>query len=350
MSGIGEGVGAAIEGGLIARAVEPAHGRAVGDAPEPAACANCGAMVNGHFCAECGQKAHVHRSLAAIIHDIMHGVLHLDGKLWNTLPLLAFKPGELTRRYIAGERARFVSPMAMFLFSVFAMFAVFQMVGLSAPTDLPAEIMGADQNSPFQSEIRKQITTLEQERASLPRNSERRSEIDNELKVLGTMTGNSATDSDVLGNLDLSATGIAWLDQGIISKWKKNPSLMLYKLQANGYKFSWLLIPLSIPFVWLLFAWRRQYHGYDHAVFVTYSLAFMSLLFIAVSLISVSPLGSGWAALLLIVGAPLHLYKQLRHAYSLSRFSALWRFFALLVCIVIVQTLFLQTLLVLGAF
>ncbi len=350
MSGIGEGVGAAIEGGLIARTVEPAHGRAKGDAQEPAACANCGAMVNGHFCAACGQKAHVHRSLAAIIHDIMHGVLHLDGKLWNTLPLLAFKPGELTRRYIAGERARFVSPMAMFLFSVFAMFAVFQMVGLSAPTDLPAEIMGADQNSPFQSEIRKQITTLEQERASLPRNSERRSEIDNELKVLGTMIGNSATDSDVPGSLDLSATGIAWLDQGIISKWKKNPSLMLYKLQANGYKFSWLLIPLSVPFLWLMFGWRRQFKAYDHAVFVTYSLSFMSLLFIVMSILSTIPDGGGWAFLLFAIGAPLHLYKQLRQAYGLSRFSAFWRFCVLIFCMQIVVLLFLIVLGLLGAF
>jgi hypothetical protein len=350
MNGIGEGIGAAIEGGLVARAVEPAHGKAGEHAPEPAACANCGAMVSGHFCAECGQKAHVHRSLAAIGHDIMHGVLHLDGKLWNTLPLLAFKPGQLTRRYIAGERAKFVSPMAMFLFSVFAMFAVFQMVGLSAPVDLPTEIMGASQDNPFQNELRKQITTLEQERTALPRNSTRRSEIDNELKVLGTMVGGDATTDDTPGSLDFSATGIGWLDEGIISKWKKNPSLMLYKLQANGYKFSWLLIPLSIPFVWLMFAWRRQYHGYDHAVFVTYSLAFMSMLFIAVSLISVSPLGADWAVALLFIAAPLHLYKQLRHAYSLSRFSALWRFFVLLVCITIVQTLFLQALLVLGAF
>jgi hypothetical protein len=125
---------------------------------------------------------------------------------------------------------------------------------------------------------------------------------------------------------------------------------MLYKLQANGYKFSWLLIPLSIPFVWLMFAWRRQYKAYDHAVFVTYSLAFMSLLFIAMSIISVIPGGGGWAFLVFAIGAPLHLYKQLRYAYGLSRFSAFWRFCVLLVCVQIVLVLFLQALLVLGAF
>ena len=33
---------------------------------------------------------------------------------------------------------------------------------------------------------------------------------------------------------------------------------------------------------------------------------------------------------LFVIGAPLHLYKQLKYAYGLTRFSALWRFFALL--------------------
>lgn len=81
MSGLSEGIGAAIEGGLLGRAVEPAHGEAPHAPPSPSQCANCGATVTGHYCGQCGQKAHVHRSLAAIGHDIMHGVLHLDGKL-----------------------------------------------------------------------------------------------------------------------------------------------------------------------------------------------------------------------------------------------------------------------------
>ena len=48
--------------------------------------------------------------------------------------------------------------------------------------------------------------------------------------------------------MNVNLTGIEDLDAGILKKWQENPGLMLYKLQANGYKFSWLLIPLSIPF------------------------------------------------------------------------------------------------------
>lgn len=347
MSGLGDGIGAAIEGGLLSRVVEPAHGSIAETAHGPAACANCSSVFTGHYCPSCGQKAHVHRSLAAIGHDIMHGVLHLDGKLWNTLPLLAFKPGALTRRYIAGERAKFVSPMAMFLFSVFAMFAVFQMVGISAPTDIAPNVFGSDKGNPFQSDVRSQINTLEKERSSLAARNPRRDEIDKELKVLNTMldAGGAKIEAEA-GN----GTGIKWLDEALIKKWKKNPGLMLYKLQSNGYKFSWLLIPLSIPFLWLMFAWRRQFKAYDHAVFVTYSLAFMSLLFITMSILSTIPDGSGWAFMLFAIGGPLHLYKQLRYAYGLSRFSALWRFCVLLVCVQIVLALFVLIVTALGVF
>jgi hypothetical protein len=351
MNGLSEGIGTVIEGGLLGRAVEPEAGEAGHHPAGPVTCLNCGTVFAGHFCPNCGQKAHLHRSLAAIGHDIMHGVLHLDGKLWETLPLLAFKPGHLTRRFIAGERAKFVSPMAMFLFTVFAMFAVFQMVGISPSDDL-AEGFNNFSNedfgkSAFRSNIQQQITTLEQEREGLARGDKRREAIDAEVQGLQKMISAAAPG----GTSEIKVTGIGFLDDGIIKKWKKNPTLMLYKLQSNGYKFSWLLIPLSIPFVWVMFAWRRQYKAYDHAVFVTYSLSFMSLLFIVMSIMSTIPDGAAWAALLFVVAVPLHLYKQLRHAYGLSRFSTLWRLTVLLLfSMQVVLTMFLLILGVLGAF
>src|SRR5687768_7234608 len=108
-----EGIGDAATGGILARAVEPRAGEADGRTHK-GACLNCGAPLAGEFCHACGQKAHVHRTLSAFGHDIAHSVMHFDGKLWRTLPLLAWHPGDLTRRYIHGERASFVSPMALF--------------------------------------------------------------------------------------------------------------------------------------------------------------------------------------------------------------------------------------------
>ncbi|MCR2832618.1 DUF3667 domain-containing protein [Parerythrobacter lacustris] len=354
MSEIGEALGTASEGGLWARVAGRKQGNAIPPDGEPGGeCLNCGTALVGSFCQACGQKAHIHRSISGILHDLVHGVLHLDGKLWNTLPLLLFKPGRLTREYIEGKRARHVSPMAMFLFSVFLMFAVFQAVGLTTPSDISPEISGATHAEASRG-LEAERDRLEKVIASLPADAPARSEAESDLKAVEdmidgmTLGGRIRAGSPV--QIDANITGIKSIDEGIVAKWRKNPTLMLYKLQSNSYKFSWLLIPLSIPFVWLLFLWRRQYKAYDHAIFVTYSLAFMSLLFITLSLLgTIDALGFGVFAALLVI-PPIHLYKQLRGTYSLSRFSALWRLMALSLFIWIVVILFLQALLVLGAF
>ncbi|MFI5034510.1 MAG: hypothetical protein ACHQPH_27815, partial [Reyranellales bacterium] len=143
-------------------------------------------------------------------------------------------------------------------------------------------------------------------------------------------------------------TGIAFIDRAI-DKWRENPSLMAYKLQSNSYKFSWLLIPLSVPFVWLLFAWRRKFGPYDHAVFVTYSLGFMTLFYVALVLLGAIGVSTGWLLLLGTVVPLIHIYKQLKGAYSLGRFSASWRTTALSFLIFWILFLYIDLLLVLGA-
>ncbi len=151
------------------------------------------------------------------------------------------------------------------------------------------------------------------------------------------------------GDFTTGTTGIAFIDHGL-EKWQKNPGLMLYKLQANGYKFSWLLIPISVPFVWMLFLWRPGFRAYDHAIFVTYSIAFMSLFFIVLSLAIKAGAPEWLYGTLLFFAPPIHIYKQLRGAYSLSRFSAFWRLNALLFFIIVVAVVFFNLLLVIGAF
>lgn len=350
MNDFGDAVGTAASGALLARAAEPDAGEGALHAAA-AACLNCGTALIGPHCHACGQKARVHRTIAALLHDLLHGALHFEGKIWRTLPLLAWRPGELTRRYIQGERARFVSPMALFLFSVFLMFAVFQAAGVTAPTDLQAQRTLPTQLAESREQLVSRVAQLET--AVAAQGGARRETVAAELAEARAelrafdQARTLILDAERGHSLTFTETGIPVID-GIVSKWRENPGLMLYKLQANSYKFSWALIPLSIPFVWLLFAWRRRFRAYDHAIFVTYSLSFMSLLFIALSLVGMAGLlGSSVFALLLLI-PPVHLYWQLRGAYGLSRFSALWRLAALFLFIWVVLALFLQFLLIIG--
>lgn len=363
-----EALGDAATGGLLAGAVEPRTGRRARGHTHEANCLNCGTLLAGDYCHVCGQRAHVPRTLGAFWHDIAHGVLHFDGKIWRTLPLLAWKPGELTRRYIHGERAQFVSPIALFLFSVFLMFAVFSFVGGPLALSDMSTQGRADAGSDLVAEeaaSKRAIAQLQQDLAQARAEHQPTGPIESriaaqqrELAVQESayrLASRLTNGDEALGGKSetrvIGDTGWPALDRAI-AKAEANPSLLLYKVQTNAYKFSWALIPISLPFLWLLFLHRRRYRqeygAYDHLIFVTYSIAFMSLGAIALALLR--PLGfggtiAGWA---IAVIPPVHVYRQLRGAYQLSRWSAVWRAFVLIICAFVALALFLVLLLLLG--
>lgn len=346
-----DAAGEIVTGALLGRAFEPRAGEHAGHGT---ICLNCGtALVDSH-CHRCGQSGHVHRTLSGMAHDIVHGVFHFDGKLWRTLPLLAWRPGELTRRYIEGERARFVSPMALFLFSIFLMFAVFSMVGLSPPTDITpqTELEAAFKKSRADTiEDRRDAVSdraeLKAGDARIARYDQRIARADAELRMLDRSEAELKRGGTT--KLRVMHTGWEALDHGL-EKWTKNPALMLYKLQSSVYKFSWLLIPLSLPFMWLLFCWRREYRLYDHTVFITYSIAFMSLLFVAIAVAGALGLSSGWIVAASFAIPFVHLFRQMKQAYRLRWHSALLRTLLLSFLITVILTLFLALLLLLGMF
>jgi len=341
-----EAIGDAVTGGMLGRAVEPEAGEPGTDGhTHERDCLNCGALLIGDFCHDCGQHAHIHRTLTAFFHDLLHGVLHFEGKIWNTLPMLAWRPGELTRRYIDGERARFVSPIALFLFSVFLMFAAVSL--FAGGGDLPGqakqgiqEELRADQRKLAKLEVKRTVA----ERAGQPtaKLDARIGELKDEIKAMeGVRAGN-------LNDMGVPSTKIpGWIGNSV-SRAAKNPELVAFKLKTNAYKFSWLIIPLSVPFVWMLFPFSRRFRLYDHTVFVTYSLCFMSLLVIAGLAFGAAGM-TGMAGLLWLL-PPFHMYRQLKGAYSLGRAGALWRTALLTIFAMIVMGLFSAVLVGVGSF
>ena len=342
-----EAIGDAVTGGVVSRAVEPKAGEGDGHTHETH-CLNCGAPLAGPFCHECGQHAHVHRTLRAFFHDFLHGVLHFEGKIWRTLPLLAWKPGELTQRYIDGQRASFISPIALFLFCVFLLFAVMGLTGNTfgqSATAVKADAarqIGKDQA---------RIVRLEDERRVAVKAGQPTARIDDKLTDLKVeVTTLQAVQNGQAAPEKLELEGISelpgWIG-GTIDKAAKNPELVFYKLKTNAYKFSWALIPISVPFVWLLFPFSRRFRLYDHTVFVTYSLCFMMLLLIAATLIGLvaSPVANlAWFV------PPIHMYRQLRGTYGVGKWGGIWRAAALSIFAFIAIGLFTSLLVTLGAF
>src|SRR5215510_13984766 len=79
-------------------------------------CRNCGVELRGEFCFACGQRASsTHLGLHEIFHEVTHEFLHLDGKVVQTMKVLATAPGRLTRDLVEGRRARYITPLRLYL-------------------------------------------------------------------------------------------------------------------------------------------------------------------------------------------------------------------------------------------
>jgi hypothetical protein len=382
MSGTAEGIGDILTGGMVAREVESVQGHGAADPhadPHEGAgglCLNCGTVRAGAFCQACGQSGHVHRNATALLHDILHGVFHFEGKIWTTLPMLAWHPGALTRRYVDGERAKFVSPMALFLFSVFLLFAAVNRVSMpdvagTAEALNKAKVQVADQAGKAQvrldhlrekrqdkaadpakaAVLDRQIADAQKEVASLRGAAARiPTEAKDAVRVGQVKAGGQTYNFDVqqgVKEMDVE-TGFSAIDRQIHHV-KDNPALYAYKLKMASYKFSWALIPISVPFIWLLFAWRRDVGFYDHAIFAIYSLSAMTLLVVCLIALYLVGVRSSWLWLAFLTLPWVHVYRQLKGTYRLGRFGALWRTPTLLVMTSVTSLLFFMLLLWLEA-
>ena len=88
-------------------------------------CANCGAPVTGRYCSECGQAARLpSMTLGRFIRDTTHELTNWDGKVPSTLRTLFTKPGLLTVDLLAGRRARWLTPLRIYLICSLTFFAV----------------------------------------------------------------------------------------------------------------------------------------------------------------------------------------------------------------------------------
>jgi hypothetical protein len=261
---------------------------------------------------------------------LLHGVLHFEGKTWRTIPMLAWKPGQLTREYIDGKRARYVSPIALFLFVVFLTYAGFNALGGSGA--IAPEMRGIEAAKAEYAANEKTLAALRTERAAKAADPTATAAIDAKIDDLqGEQQGLAMVVGGINSDFEKGfANNPLPRDSSLaraIATIRENPELVLYKTQANAYKYSWMLIPLSVPFVWLLFPFSRRFRGYDHTVFATYSITFMIALASVASLLFFFNLGTLGGLLLLY--APYHMYRQLRGTYDLGRFGALWRMLAL---------------------
>lgn len=108
----------------------------------PAQCPNCDAALAGidpppAFCPRCGQETTLQPPrLLEFVHEFVAHYVAIDGALWRSLVALLFRPGLLTREYLAGRRRRYVLPLRLYLTASFVFFLIVKLLGAGTAMDV----------------------------------------------------------------------------------------------------------------------------------------------------------------------------------------------------------------------
>lgn len=83
-----------------------------------ALCENCGRPRADRFCSQCGQNDRTYsRSIFPVLGELVRESFEFDGRLAQTLKLLLFKPGRLSTEFSRNRRARYMTPVRLYLFT-----------------------------------------------------------------------------------------------------------------------------------------------------------------------------------------------------------------------------------------
>jgi len=324
--------------------------------PPGTPCANCATALQGTYCHICGQEAEdFHKSSWKLLVEAIESLLHLDGRMFRTLPDLLRRPGQLTRDYLDGKRASQVAPFRMFLVILLVAFFVGHL----------ASKAGGEHEAAVEGHV---VATAHDTTSEVPTTASARAEAEADIMADPTMTeaekqtalaaargdwtsfGRSLS-GDIVNQAKANAAAAPamddaqgagkirglqhWLDARVEAV-SKDPERFALLLEIWGHRVAILALPVSALMLTILFAFNRRYFVFDHLIFSMHSLSFQLLLLIVILLLSMVIGGAAWW---LAVAAPVHLYLHMKGAYQRSAIGTVARMFVLFTLTTVTFTL-----------
>ena len=297
----------------------------------PAACLNCGTPIAGAHCVVCGQASDVHvLSMKEVAGDVTHSLLHLDSRVWRTLRLLALKPGELTREFIAGRHQRYLPPFRLYLAVSILFFALSALLPdsniLTVSGDAPAakpsaarkpDMPGTAAARELPEEVRKEMLAAG---------------IDpTDVESLAKSRTTCEFDTPPFGSKDLEAP----LKRACEQIRADGGARLAERFASTAPKLMFIFLPLMAAVALLFYWWPRRLYA-EHLVLFLHNHAFTFLLIgvmeivNAISELKLPYIGViGFLNLLLFLYLPWYVFRSMRVVYGQGRWLTLVKFFFL---------------------
>ncbi len=206
-------------------------------------CPNCGHAIGLHYCPNCGQHKSDHETkLWHFITEFLGEFIRFDSKLLRTLDPLFREPGKLTKEWVVGKRARYITPLKIYVTaSAIAFFALNFAVSQRAATVIAINGTPAASSKPLH--VRKE---------------------DGPVMVL--------------------------IETGIVNLRNEDPKLVLEQSLSRLPTSSLLIVPLMACFMWLLYI-RSHRSFMEHLVFVLHYNSFCFLILTLRSFVPINIVG-----------------------------------------------------------
>ena len=314
-------------------------------------CPNCGDARSGAFCAVCGQNDRNYvRGLGSVGWDLCRESFEVDSRLLQTLKLLLFKPGSLTTEFSQDRRARYMSPVRLYLFASFLFVLVLSFAMPDSLTEGAATMRDNPEESPLEGDV---VPGGGQEVLST-RSKLSEAELEVLRAALGPTQGRRL--DDILGRPDDDASKIAAivLLASLVSPEdpaRPNPLVRMFltsvvDLLHDPDVFVQRVIgnlPIAmfflLPFLGLAVAvcyFRKKRFFVEHLVFGMHNQTFTFLCLAAALLTSAGPIGR-WFRLFFILVPQVYYLIALRRYYGdgwiwtlIKGFAVWWLYLAFL--------------------
>lgn len=312
-------------------------------------CKNCGFALELHFeyCPRCGQEAADHLTFGVLFSNTISNYFSVDARFFRSFVPLMLKPGVLARRFVDGQRQRYLHPAQFYLFISVVFFFLFSFRVRQADNDMTEALKKG-----LEKEV--SLDTLQHIKDSLQLEPARKAIKDTEVYTGFTdkdmadidsliTAGKNSTDGSFSfgkGELDsliaagapqdqkLNALGLEE-DAGTFTRKLFAQALKVYEKRGDGILQTFYdTIPIAMFLLMPLFAlllkifyWRRGNFAH-HMVFSFYFFTFMfttfCVLLVANMLIDIPV----WIEALVMVSFILYLIIALRNFYRSSRLGA----------------------------
>ena len=323
-------------------------------------CLNCEQPLDKSdvYCPHCSQlNSDKKLSAKDFFGEFLTSIFVYDSRLRNTLKVLLFRPGIITRNYIKGQRLKFANPFRFFLSVSIIYFLLQGLIGVFNPDQEPKALNLTADEQPINLDSLQKIIGAEQELSvndaadlnmidSLLQQESKDTLIYHSEATLDTMpfllaslrrfetyqnfysTHKIKNSSQALDSLNHKNNGTnRWLYSKNITgeKITENPVAFLNYMMGKIPFFLFFFTPFYAFFFWILYS-RKRYTYMEHMVFIFHIFSFTFLAMLIFTLPDLILDTEFFTTLLFLVLGPLYFYKALRNFYQQSRLLSIIKF------------------------